>query len=548
LRGASVPTLRYVSFRASLADAYGTSAGGVTRVGTPRRRRSSPLLTESDSRLIRHDASIGDRRRCAASQDGWVTETKMTNGTSGATVRLNYIKIRDVTTKDEEANGASTYVAVLPAAEIVKIGTDGNLRSYIPAHPGKKRNQVHKAIARTIRENSDRFSQLNSGFLIGASKISIDDNKRVATLRDASVNNGAQSQGEIQLYFDDCAKFGVDPIDFAIRCELSIEPDPSTRTNIAVARNTATRIEGISIAGKHGYFEGLNAAFQKVHPHLELARSETDVEDKYVDTRQLLQVLWAMMPEQLAPEHRRSMEARMRAYKNAAYCLQDFMEIFDKRESDNGNAARYAYFIDMAGSAWHEYLRWKQHAQWNDKRLFERLRQAIRSDDGAVKEIADGIVFPILSALSKFVKQGKGGRWKILYPRFFRDEDMLIAARRQLSACDGRPMLMGRSAAAYEALMMLTEMAEHYSAQAAVTLDAKASSDRAGPDSPLLDLSDAAVRKMIKLAKKRGWVTHDQISTVLPPVEVTSDQIEDVFIMLNEMGINVIEQEPHHYE
>jgi RNA polymerase primary sigma factor len=64
-----------------------------------------------------------------------------------------------------------------------------------------------------------------------------------------------------------------------------------------------------------------------------------------------------------------------------------------------------------------------------------------------------------------------------------------------------------------------------------------------GPDSPLLDLSDAAVRKMIKLAKKRGWVTHDQINAVMPSEEVTSDQIEDVFAMLNEMGINVIEQE-----
>jgi RNA polymerase primary sigma factor len=65
------------------------------------------------------------------------------------------------------------------------------------------------------------------------------------------------------------------------------------------------------------------------------------------------------------------------------------------------------------------------------------------------------------------------------------------------------------------------------------------------PDAPLplLDLSDAAVRKMIKAAKKRGYVTHEQINAVLPSEEVTSDQIEDVFAMLNEMGINVIETE-----
>src|SRR5512144_2857246 len=62
-------------------------------------------------------------------------------------------------------------------------------------------------------------------------------------------------------------------------------------------------------------------------------------------------------------------------------------------------------------------------------------------------------------------------------------------------------------------------------------------------DSPLLDLSDAAVRKMIKLAKKRGWVTHDQLNAVLPSEEVSSDQIEDVYAMLNEMGINVVDNE-----
>jgi hypothetical protein len=386
---------------------------------------------------------------------------------SGATVRLSYLKIRDVTTKDEEENGASTYIAVLPAAEMLKVGTDGNLRSYIPEHEGKKRNLVHKAIAKTIRESADRFSQMNSGFLIGASKITVDDNKRTVTLRHASVNNGAQSQGELRRYFERCAETGEEPNEFSVRCELSIEPDASTRTNIAVARNTATKIEGISIAGKHGYFEDLDVAFQKVHPDLELARSETNVEEKYVDTRLLLQVLWALMPEDLAPSHRQSMEARMRAYKNAAYCLQDFMAIADTRKTDKDSAARYAYFVDMAGYAWSEYVRWKTHKAWNDKWLLERLRQAVRGDDGIIKEISDGIVFPILSALSRFVKQNKAGHWRISYPKVFTDEDMLIAARRQLSSCGGRPMLMGRSGQAYEALMTLTEMAVRYSEKAA---------------------------------------------------------------------------------
>jgi RNA polymerase primary sigma factor len=60
---------------------------------------------------------------------------------------------------------------------------------------------------------------------------------------------------------------------------------------------------------------------------------------------------------------------------------------------------------------------------------------------------------------------------------------------------------------------------------------------------PLLDLSDAAVRKMIKLAKKRGYVTYEQLNAVLPSEEVTSEKIEDILAMLNEMGINTVESE-----
>ncbi|MGE3245461.1 MAG: RNA polymerase sigma factor region1.1 domain-containing protein, partial [Beijerinckiaceae bacterium] len=64
-------------------------------------------------------------------------------------------------------------------------------------------------------------------------------------------------------------------------------------------------------------------------------------------------------------------------------------------------------------------------------------------------------------------------------------------------------------------------------------------------DGPLLDLSDAAVKKMIRLAKKRGFVTHDELNAVLPSEEVSSDQIEDIYAMLNEMGINVVDSEDH---
>jgi len=62
-------------------------------------------------------------------------------------------------------------------------------------------------------------------------------------------------------------------------------------------------------------------------------------------------------------------------------------------------------------------------------------------------------------------------------------------------------------------------------------------------DSPLLDLSDAAVKKFIKTAKARGYVTYDELNAVFPSVELSSEQIEDTLSMLSDIGITVVESE-----
>ena len=59
----------------------------------------------------------------------------------------------------------------------------------------------------------------------------------------------------------------------------------------------------------------------------------------------------------------------------------------------------------------------------------------------------------------------------------------------------------------------------------------------------MLDMSQAAVRKMIATARTRGYITYDELNEVLPPDQVTSEQIEDVMAMLSEMGINVIDND-----
>jgi RNA polymerase primary sigma factor len=78
-------------------------------------------------------------------------------------------------------------------------------------------------------------------------------------------------------------------------------------------------------------------------------------------------------------------------------------------------------------------------------------------------------------------------------------------------------------------------------APAAKNDDQDKQADAPERDSPLLDLSDQAVKKLLKTAKARGYVTYDELNSVLPSEEVSSEQIEDTMAMLSDMGINVVE-------
>ncbi|HEY9578949.1 MAG TPA: RNA polymerase sigma factor RpoD [Rhizorhapis sp.] len=62
-------------------------------------------------------------------------------------------------------------------------------------------------------------------------------------------------------------------------------------------------------------------------------------------------------------------------------------------------------------------------------------------------------------------------------------------------------------------------------------------------DAPLLDLNEASVKKLISRAKKRGYITYDELNNALPQDQMSSEQIEDVMAALNDMGVNIVENE-----
>src|ERR1700741_711980 len=62
-------------------------------------------------------------------------------------------------------------------------------------------------------------------------------------------------------------------------------------------------------------------------------------------------------------------------------------------------------------------------------------------------------------------------------------------------------------------------------------------------DAPLIDLNEAQLKKLISRARKRGYITYDELNDALPQDQMNSEQIEDVMSALSEMGVNIVENE-----
>jgi len=349
-----------------------------------------------------------------------------------------------------------SFVANLPVFEILKLGTKENLRNYIAEYNPKRRNRVHDAIRTTIQTEPERFITRNSGFVIGATGIVVDDAKKVVRLTDPSILNGAQSQGEIRRWVQETYgnDYPTDPDDtpFYVRAEIVVEPDADEVVETAIARNTATPVKSISQAGARGHLDELEASIRNVLPHIRIRKSETD-EDVF-DTRKILQYARLLMPVEVSK--RGSSAEQLRAYKNPEQCLTDFSGWFENRKANGEDAARYSFTVQIAPYAIQEYEYWESHEEWNGHHIWEETkkggRACRRDSSGKIYWVSPGLIFPILGAMSEFVVEAESGLWAIKKPRLFKPSEMIARAVSQFRAVNGDPMQMGRSAAAYDAL------------------------------------------------------------------------------------------------
>lgn len=375
-----------------------------------------------------------------------------------ATVTLKYHAIRTTTSPDEVKTGVKSFVANLPAFEILKLDTRDNLRGYLAEYDPKKRNRVHDAIAMTIDKTPERFITRNSGFVVAAADIEVDDNKKVMKLVEPSILNGAQSQGEIrrwiaETYGDEVPEPSEDP-PFYVRAEIIVDDDPAQVVETAIARNTATPVKSITQAGARGHLLDLQESISKRRPNLKIRMAETDI--NVYDTRKILQYARLLMPASVSGHE--SAAETLRAYKNPEQCLTDFCEWYERRDDTKKPELRrrYEFTVQIAPLAIDEFEYWERHEGWTGHRVWAETikggRACRRDKNGKILSVSPGLVFPILGALSELVEEASPGGWVINKPSVFDPAEMIAHAVKQFRGHDSDPMQMGRSAAAYDAL------------------------------------------------------------------------------------------------
>jgi hypothetical protein len=371
-------------------------------------------------------------------------------------VQLTYQLIRNTTSPDEASSGVKSFVANFAALEILKVGTKENLRTYLAEYNPRKRNRVHEAIQNTIETEPGRFITRNSGFVIAASEAELDDNKKIINLYDASIINGAQSQGEIRRWFaEEYGEDGLsedDEVPFYVRAEIIVDPDPDEIVETAIARNTATPVKSISQAGARGHLDELEKSIQKIHPAIKIRKSET--EEGVYDTRKILQYARLLMPKEVSNND--SAAEKLRPYKNPEQCLSDFSAWYEAKDSDAEARAKYQFTVQIAPYAISEYDLWERHPTWNGHHIWDETKKggrACRRDkNNKIVWVSPGIVFPILGAMSEFVTKDSSDKWKIQKPSLFKPQEMVTRAVRQFRSAESDPMQMGRSAGVYDAL------------------------------------------------------------------------------------------------
>jgi hypothetical protein len=370
---------------------------------------------------------------------------------------LSYHTLRTVTSQEDAAAGRRRYCGVARADSFFPLSTDENVRSYLGRDDEgerRKSTKVNSAIRATLSDYRDDFPLLNSGLVIVARDAKVDDGAKPpkVALYNPSIINGAQTQGVLLDYFNEHKEDTNYP---SVNFELIVTDDEELVGSISIARNYQNEVTNLSIFGRQGRFDSLEAAMREQDPSVTLRKRETDFGDGFLDTEKLVQVLTAIAPTEVrlpSAEKRKVKTAetiyRVYAYRHRSRCLADFAEVMDKPK-DWPEAHRF--FLDVAIDGWKLYKRFKGEQALS--RLVCVNGETIAGRKKVFEDgVPDGIAFPMLSAMSRFAHQNRG-HWQIKIPLRFPWPTFYQAAMTQETTTAGNnPQTMGKKADCYIAL------------------------------------------------------------------------------------------------
>jgi hypothetical protein len=375
-------------------------------------------------------------------------------------VAFHYNTLRNISAPEDVGADRRVYAGNAPARAFVNLPEDENVRTYIVTAEGKKRQRltdVHRRIRETLENSPEDFVLLNSGIVIVARDIEVDEKSKVATLKNPSIINGSQTRGELQHYL---SEFPEDK-QAVVSCkfELVVMDDDDLIAEVSIARNFQNDVATLSIVGRKGILDELEKHLQAADPSIMLRKSETDRSENYYDTEKLLQVITALIPAELWPKPKeRDDPKKVYTYSMKSKCLKEFQAIHSRAKDPDAEAhaaakALYSFYLDMAPVAHTLYHRWKKHSGFEGTGL-----RAIEREGRQIVDVPDGIIFPILASLSAFAKPVRG-RWQIVPPEAFSDLEIIQAAKKQyMLVVHSNPWNMGKNQAIYSSLLQITNI------------------------------------------------------------------------------------------
>ena len=374
-----------------------------------------------------------------------------------------YYTLRNISCPEDKAAKREVYFGQAPGESFLDLDNHRNVREYLTDAPSKKRNtptQINKAIAFTLETNPDDFSFLNTGVTVVAHSVEIDDKGKKIALIEPSIINGAQTQGELKQYYTGKDNEGIPRDAVKVTFELIVTSDEDLINEISISRNFQNDVMALSIAGKRGLLKELDDRFQESHPGLFLAKKETDRDEIFIKTERVLQVITALMPAELWPiQKEKEKPNKVFTYSQKAKCLRMYTDIVTvAQDSSDPNhmvsKELYNFYLDIVGDAWTLYKKWKAHQGFRGT----KLKCIKRNPNFSIKEVPDGIVFPIIASLSIFITKSKKG-WKLNIPEAFDDKQIISSAKTALmEIADSNPNTMGKHRSCYSQLSQITSI------------------------------------------------------------------------------------------